>query len=143
LWGHNGDVGRTATDLAHAAQTGVTDSWVTAKTKIDLFADERIKGRQISVETVHGAVTLHGKVDFEWGKDLGATIAQAAYGAKSVKSHLQVVPPSDRPVVDASDEEIARQVEGRLSQDGRFKKVGVRTDGGKVLPHRQRTEHRG
>ncbi len=41
--------------------------------------------------------------------------------------------PGDRPVVDASDKEITRQVEGRLSQDAQLKKVDVRTDGGKVF----------
>jgi|KBSSwiStaDraftv2_1062776.scaffolds.fasta_scaffold690985_3 hyperosmotically inducible protein len=50
------------------AKTGMTDSWLTAKTKIALFADERIKGGQISVETVKGAVSLHGKVDSEEAK---------------------------------------------------------------------------
>jgi osmotically-inducible protein OsmY len=44
-----------------------------------------------------------------------------------------VVPPGDRPVVDASDKEITRQVEGRLSKDAQLKKVDVRTDGGKVI----------
>jgi osmotically-inducible protein OsmY len=117
----------------HAAQTGITDSWVTAKTKIDLFADERVKGSQISVETVNGAVTLRGKVDSDEAKAAAAAIAQAVDGAKNVRNDLQVVPPSDRPVVDASDKEITRQVEGRLSQDVRLKKVGVRTDGGKVF----------
>jgi hyperosmotically inducible protein len=89
-------VGRTATDAAHAAQTGIIDSWVTAKTKIDLFADERVKGRLINVETVQGAVTLRGKVDSDEAKAAAASIAQAVDGAKSVRSDLQVVPPGDR-----------------------------------------------
>jgi hyperosmotically inducible protein len=106
---------------------------VTAKTKLDLFADERVKGRQISVETVKGAVTLRGKVDSNEAKAAAASIAQAVDGAKSVRNDLQVVPPGDRPVVDASDKEITRQVEGRLSKDMQLKKVDVRTDGGKVI----------
>ena len=32
------------------AKTGVTDSWITSKTKIALFADDRVKGRQVHVE---------------------------------------------------------------------------------------------
>ena len=112
-------------------ETGISDSWVTAKTKLDLFADERVKGRQISVETVKGAVTLRGKVDSNEAKAAAASIAQAVDGAKSVRNDLQVVPPGDRPVVDASDKEITRQVEGRLSKDMQLKKVDVRTDGGR------------
>ena len=126
-------VERTATGAAQTAKTGISDSWVTAKTKLDLFADERVKGRQISVETVKGAVTLRGKVDSNEAKAAAASIAQAVDGAKSVRNDLQVVPPGDRPVVDASDKEITRQVEGRLSKDAQLKKVDVRTDGGKVI----------
>ena len=126
-------VERTATGAAQTAKTGISDSWVTAKTKLDLFADERVKGRQISVETVKGAVTLRGKVDSNEAKAAAASIAQAVDGAKSVRNDLQVVPPGDRPVVDASDKEITRQVEGRLSKDMQLKKVDVRTDGGKVI----------
>ena len=126
-------VERTATGAAQTAKTGISDSWVTAKTKLDLFADERVKGRQISVETVRGAVTLRGKVDSNEAKAAAGSIAQAVDGAKSVRNDLQVVPPGDRPVVDASDKEITRQVEGRLSKDAQLKKVDVRTDGGKVI----------
>ena len=65
-------VERTATGAAQTAKTGISDSWVTAKTKLDLFADERVKGRQISVETVKGAVTLRGKVDSNEAKAAAA-----------------------------------------------------------------------
>jgi peptidoglycan hydrolase-like protein with peptidoglycan-binding domain len=36
-------------------------------------------------------------------------------------------------VIDSSDKDITRQVEGRLLQDARVKKVDVRTDGGAVI----------
>ena len=52
-----------AKSAAREAKTEVTDSWLTAKTKIALYADERVKGGQISVETVRGTVMLRGKVD--------------------------------------------------------------------------------
>jgi osmotically-inducible protein OsmY len=39
------------------AKTMVTDSWVTSKTKISLFADERVKGTQVSVDTTKGSST--------------------------------------------------------------------------------------
>ena len=125
--------GRTATGAVQDAQTWISDSWVTAKTKIELFADERVKGRQINVETLRGAVTLRGKVDSNEAKAAAASIAQAVDGAKKVRNDLQVVPPGDRPLVDASDKEITHQVEVRLSQDAQLKKVDVRTDGGKVI----------
>jgi osmotically-inducible protein OsmY len=52
---------------------------------------------------------------------------------KSVRNDLQVVPAGDRKVIDASDTDITREVEGRLAKDARLKKVGVRTDGGAVI----------
>ena len=49
--------------VTQEAKTAVTDSWVTSKTKIALFADDRVKGSQVKVETIDGVVDLRGKVD--------------------------------------------------------------------------------
>jgi hyperosmotically inducible protein len=118
---------------AQDAKTGISDSWLTAKTKIALFGDDRIKGGQVSVETVKGVVSLRGKVDSDDAKAAAASVAQAVDGVKSVRNDLQVVPAGDRKVIDASDTDITREVEGRLANDARLKKVGVRTDGGAVI----------
>ncbi len=115
------------------AKTGISDSWLTAKTKVALYADERVQGGPVSVETVNGAVTLRGKVDSDGAKAAAASVAQAVEGVKSVKNDLQVVPPGDRKAVDTSDKDITRQVEGRLSKDAQLKKVEVRTDRGAVI----------
>jgi hyperosmotically inducible protein len=115
------------------AKTGMSDSWLTAKTKIALFADERIKGGQISVETVKGAVSLRGKVDSEEAKAAAGSVTKAVEGVKSVRNDLEVVSPGDRKMVDTSDKDITRQVEGRLSNDAQLRKVDVRTDGGAVI----------
>jgi len=122
-----------AKGAAHDAKTGITDSWVTAKTKIALYGDDRIKGGQVSVETVNGAVSLRGKVDSDDAKAAAASVAQAVEGVKSVRNDLQVVPPGDRRVIEISDKDITRQVEGRLSKDAQLKKVDVRTDNGAVI----------
>jgi hyperosmotically inducible protein len=118
---------------AQDAKTGISDSWLTAKTKIALFGDDRIKGGQVSVETVKGVVSLRGKVDSDNAKAAAGSVAQAVDGVKSVRNDLQVVPAGDRKVIDASDTDITREVEGRLAKDARLKKVGVRTDGGAVI----------
>ena len=60
--------GALLTGSAHAlektdATTPINDTWLTAKTKIALAADGRVKGRQIDVETTKGQVLLRGKVD--------------------------------------------------------------------------------
>ena len=122
-----------ATGAAREAKIGISDSWLTAKTKIALFGDDRIKGGQVSVETVNGVASLRGKVDSDDAKAAAASVAQAVEGVKSVRNDLQVVPPGDRKVIDTSDKDITRQVEGRLSKDAQLKKVDVRTDGGAVI----------
>jgi len=114
------------------AKTMVTDSWVTSKTKISLFADERVKGTQVSVDTAKGVVHLRGKVDSAEAKSAASDIAQGVEGVKSVKNDLQVVAPAARKAVDARDSDVAKAVGTRLSKDSQLKKVDVRTDAGIV-----------
>jgi len=122
-----------AKGAAQDAKTGISDSWVTAKTKIALFGDDRIRGGQISVGTVNGAVSLRGKVDSDNAKAAAASVARAVDGVKSVRNDLRVVPPGDRKAIHASDTDITRRVEGRLAKDAQLKKVDVRTNGGAVI----------
>jgi len=128
-----GRMEQKAKGAAQDAKVGISDSWLTAKTKIALYGDDRVKGGQVSVETVKGAVSLRGKVDSDDAKAAAGTVAQGVEGVKSVRNDLQVVPPGDRKAVDVSDKDITGQVEGRLSKDVHMKKVDVRTDGGTVI----------
>jgi len=125
-------VGQKAKGTAQDAKTGISDSWVTAKTKIALFGDDRIKGGQISVGTVNGVVSLRGKVDSDNAKAAAGSVARAVAGVKSVRNDLRVVPAGDRKAIAASDTDITRQVQGRLAKDAQLKRVDVRTDGGAV-----------
>jgi hyperosmotically inducible periplasmic protein len=119
-------------DVTRDAKSGVSDSWLTARTKIALFADERVKGRQVGVETVKGVVTLRGKVDSAEAKIAAASLTEGIEGVKSVRNDLQVVAPADWTAVDISDKDITSQVKGRVSKDPRLKNVDVRTDRGVV-----------
>jgi osmotically-inducible protein OsmY len=120
--------------MAKEATTNLSDSWVTSKTKIALFADERVKGRQISVETKSGMVMLRGKVDSEEAKMAAADIAGRVEHVKGVRNELQVVPPAARPQVDTDDKAITSMVEQRLKQDRQLKsaKINARVDSGIV-----------
>ena len=122
-----------AKGAAQDAKTGISDAWLTAKTKIALFGDDRIKGGQVSVGTINGAVSLRGKVDSAAAKAAAASVARAVDGVKSVRNDLRVVPAEGRKAINASDTEITRQVEGRLVKDAQLTKVDVRTDGGAVV----------
>ena len=119
-------------DVGKEAKADVSDSWVTAKTKIALFADERVKGRQVSVETQKGTVYLRGKVDTPESKAAAEAIAGGIDGVKSVKNDLQVVAPGERKMTDVNDKDIARSVQDRLSRDPQLKKISVRSDAGVV-----------
>ena len=114
------------------AKTMVSDSWLTSKTKISLFADERVRMTQISVDTAKGVVHLRGKVESAEAKSAAGDVAQGIEGVKSVKNDLQVVTPAARQAVDANDKDIAKAVETRLAKDSQLKKVDVRTDAGVV-----------
>ena len=122
-----------AKTMTQDAKTSVSDSWITSKTKIALFADERVKGTQISVDTMKdGVVHLRGKVDSPEAKAAAEEIAKCIEGVKSVKNDLQVVPPASRKMVDAKDQDIEKAVKARLSKDMQVKTVDVRTDSGVV-----------
>ena len=118
---------------AHDMKEATGDSWITSKTKIALFADDRVKGRDVSVETTNGEVYLRGKVDSEEAKTAAAEVTRGIEGVKNVKNDLQVVPASARKAVTADDKAITKSVEARLSKDPDLKKIDVRTDAGVVM----------
>ena len=120
-------------ETAQAVKGAVSDSWLTSKTKIELFADERVKGRQVHVETVKGEVFLRGKVDSEAAKTAAEEIAKGIEGVKGVKNDLQVVAPSAREIVAADDKLITQAVTATLARDPLLKKIDVRTDAGVVV----------
>jgi osmotically-inducible protein OsmY len=88
--------GKAQTTTTQETKTMVSDTWITSKTKISLFSDERVKGTQVSVDTAKGVVHLRGKVDSAEAKKAAGGIAQGVEGVKSVKNDLQVVAPPAR-----------------------------------------------
>lgn len=120
-----------AMDMTRDAKTAVSDTWITSKTKIALYADERVKGTQISVDTAKGGVVhLRGKVDSAEAKSAAGDVTKGIEGVQSVKNDLQVVAPSSRKMVNARDEDITKAVQTRFSRDTQLKKVDVRIDAG-------------
>lgn len=121
-----------ARSAARDAKTEVTDSWLTARTKITLYADKRVKGGQVGVETLNGTVRLYGKVDSQEARTAAASIAGSIEHVKAVKNDLQVVAVGDRKATDVSDKDITRQIEASFSKTTQLTKIDVRTDGGVV-----------
>ena len=115
-------------------KTPINDSWLTAKTKIALAADGRVKGRQIDVETTKSVVMLRGKVDSDAAKQAAEDIAKMLDGVKSVKNDLKVVAPSIREAVEDKDEAITARVKEHIAKDSHLKKadIAVQTNAGVV-----------
>lgn len=126
----------TAPALSIAAETksAMSDSWVTAKTKIGLAGDSRVKGTQVSVETKNGEVMLRGKVDSDEAKKAAAEVAKGVDGVKSVKNDLQVVAPSIREAVEEKDDNITDRVKEEIKKDQHLKDadISVKTNAGVV-----------
>src|SRR5512143_2253581 len=106
-------------------KTPINDAYVTAKTKIALFADARVKGSEINVETNQGAMMLRGKVDSDTAKQAAEGIAKGIDGVKSVKNDLQVVAPSKREAIDDKDEAITKRVNEQIAKDPSLTKAGI------------------
>ena len=106
-------------------KTPINDSWITAKTKIALFADSRVKGSEVNVETRQGAVMIRGKVDSDAAKQAAEGIAKGIEGVKAVKNELQVVAPSKREATDDKDEAITARVNEQIAKDSHLGKAGI------------------
>jgi hyperosmotically inducible periplasmic protein len=131
--------GALITGSVHALEkadekTPINDTWLTAKTKIALAADSRVKGRQIDVETTQGVVLLRGKVDSDAAKQASAEIAKMLDGVKSVKNDLEVVAPAAREAVGDKDDAITTHVKEQIAKDTHLKKanIAVQTNAGVV-----------
>lgn len=122
--------GALITVTAHALSKAeermpITDRWLTAKTKIALFADARIKGSEITIETSQGSVTVRGKVDSDAAKQAAEGIAKGIDGVKTVKNELQVVAPATRGAIDYKDEAITARVNAQMAKDSYLKSVDI------------------
>ena len=131
--------GALLTGSAHALDkadvtTPINDTWLTAKTKIALAADGRVKGRQIDVETTNNVVMLRGKVDSDAAKQAAEDITKMLDGVKTVKNDLEVVAPSKREATDDKDDAITTRVKEHIAMDSQLKQadIAVQTNAGVV-----------
>jgi hyperosmotically inducible periplasmic protein len=106
-------------------KTPINDTWLTAKTKIALFANARIKGSEITVETLQGSVTIRGKVDSDVAKQMAGEIAKGIDGVKTVKNDLQVIARTKREATDDKDETITARVIEQIAKDSYLKQAGI------------------
>jgi len=121
------DVGKTVT-------REVTDSWLTLKTKLALLGDERVSSNEVSVKTVKGVITLHGKVASAEEQKAAEEIARTIEGQKKVVNQLTVVPTAQRKMVDRQDDQIVTDVKKALTKDASMQtaSIAVRAEKGIV-----------
>jgi hyperosmotically inducible protein len=121
-------------DAKGASEQPVKDSWITSKTKMALVTDKRTKAREVKVETQGGVVTLRGKVATGEERTAAEEIARGVSGVKSVNNTLQVVPSTQRKMVDVKDSDVKKNVVERLVADQQLKtaSIAVRADNGLV-----------
>ena len=115
--------------------TGTTkDAWLTAKTKIALYGDDRVSGSSINVDTQNATVMLRGKVSSADEKRAAEEVARSIDGVGTVKNELQVVSPSERKMVNAKDSDLKDSIQRRIKTDTRLKDsdIEVRVDAGVV-----------
>lgn len=112
----------------------VADSRLAVKINTALWSDLRFPGRQISVETQDGVVTLRGKVDSEETKKAADDIVGHLEGVKEIRNELQIVPPERRGVVDGRDQAIARALDAKFKREPQLQNavIGTRVDAGVV-----------
>ena len=121
-------------DTAVKATDATKDSWITAKTKIALYADDRVSVMDIHVDTQNGMVSLRGKVATADQKRAAEEVAKTIDGVTSVRNDLQVVSAVERKAVNAEDKDLKSAVQRRIKQDTRLKgtDIDVRVDAGVV-----------
>ena len=120
-------------EIANTAAKKLSDSWITSKTKLSLFADERVSGTDVHVTTKQRVVALRGKVGSEVARKAAEEDARKVEGVQDVENHL-IVSKSAPKVVERKDEEIVKDVEGRIKKDPGLKKadIEVQADNGIV-----------
>ena len=112
-------------DAGETVTREVTDSWLTLKTKLALLGDERVSSNDVSVKTVKGVITLHGKVASAEEQKAAEEIARTIEGQKQVVNQLTVVPTAQRKIVDRQDDQLVTDVKQGIKKDASLKKTDI------------------
>ena len=83
--------GQVATAIAPDDDNELADAWVTARTTSALLWTRGVDGTDIAVETEDGLVTLEGKVDSGFEKELAIETAQGIRGVSRVDASALVI----------------------------------------------------
>ena len=118
-------VGTIVVAGAVAASADVSDSWITTKAKIALLTTDGLSVNGANVDTIHGNVTIHGKVATTQDRTRAEETVRGVKGVKTVRNLLQVVPKSLKDAVAANDSDVKDRVEASLKLDTKMDDVKV------------------
>lgn len=118
-------VGTLVAAGAVAARADVNDTWITTKAKIALLTSDGFSVNGVNVDSVHGNVTIHGKVTTAEDRTKAEKTVREVAGVKTVKNLLQVVPKSMEKAVKHEDSEVKDRVEASLKTDKQMEDVKV------------------
>jgi hyperosmotically inducible protein len=122
---------KTGSGLKSAAgslETAMTDVYITATTKMRLFANKATPGLDINVDTDDGVVTLFGSVPTAAAKATAEAEAQKVSGVKRVINELQVVPSGQRAQVSKRDSELETEALKALDDDPNLRNVKINVE---------------
>jgi hyperosmotically inducible periplasmic protein len=123
-----------AGNLAARSVSAADDTWITTKARIALLTTDGAGRTDVKVDTDHGKVTLHGKVDGQAVKDKAEATVRGIDGVTGVRNLLEVVPEARHDAVKASDKEIKEAVESALKRDPTLEGIKVESvDNGAVI----------
>lgn len=104
--------------VAVAPASAASDTWITTKAKIALLTADDVSASAVHVDTQNGNVVIHGKVKSDAEKAKAEQVVKSIEGVATVKNLLQVVAPSQKDMVEASDDMIKDKVNASLKADG-------------------------
>jgi osmotically-inducible protein OsmY len=113
------------TSFSSVALADRPDGWITTKTKLALWTTRGIDSTEIDVDSIDGAVTLHGKVESEAAKEKAERETKKIDGVKSVRNLIAVVPESAEKAVKKSDKEIRDAIRDAFKNDPELAKSGI------------------
>jgi hyperosmotically inducible protein len=84
-------------DAAQQTRRAITESGLTAKIKAKMALDDRVKARDLNVDTSGGVVTVSGTVHSDAERQRALQLARETDGITKVVDRIQVRPGSSRP----------------------------------------------
>lgn len=123
---------RVAFGRKEAMKSGASDTRVSLEVKMRLLTAADVPSTEISVDTDDGVVTLFGIVPSAEVKKIAEGQATKVSGVKRVENLLEVVPSTQKKIVEVKDTEIQKDLSQAFKQRPELKEVTTSVKNGTV-----------